>query len=201
MAISPNYFFNTPWPGVAVWCVLYISDYYLTLTCARLYRAGVSDKIAFEGSFEITPYFQRDIDSLKALSRRFLAALLWGGALLAMVWKLSLLSQPVLYQLCLGAMISSELAVHVRHFRNLALFRMMAGSDAVRGRIEYTRSAILQMSVVELLAFAGLFLVIFVFTQSWFLLGGAIACLSIAWKHRKLAHAHVAGVAVQAAHK
>ena len=65
MAPFPNPLLTRLWPGLFVWSVLYVSDYALTLTCARLYRAGVSNKIAFEGSFEINPYFQADIDLLK----------------------------------------------------------------------------------------------------------------------------------------
>lgn len=201
MAISPNLFFNTVWPGLAVWTALYISDYYLTLTCARLYRSGVSDKIIFEGSLEITPYFQRDIDSLRSISWRFVLALIWSAVSIAFVWKLSLQSGMWLYEFWLGALISSELAVHVRHFRNLALFRMMAGGDVVRGRIEYSRSALLRSSSIELLAFAGLFIVLFVFTQSWFVLGGSISCLSIAWKHHRLAQAQTSNAAIQPAAK
>lgn len=201
MVFSPNLFFDTVWPGLAIWIGLYISDYYMTLTCARLYRAGISEKIAFEGSFEITPYFQADIDALRTVSWRFIRALLCGGVLLVVIWELSVQSDLRLYEFWLGALISSELAIHVRHFRNLALFRMMAGGNAVRGRIEYSRFAILQSSTVELLAFAGLFLVMFVFTQSWFVLGGSLSCLSIAWKHHKLAYAQAPNPAIQPAAK
>lgn len=201
MASSPNPFFNTVWPGLAFWTALYISDYYLTLTCARLYRTRVADKIAFEGSFELTPYFQRDIDSLRPISWRFVLALLCSGAILVIVWTISVQLDAWLYEFWLGALISSELAVHVRHFRNLALFRMMTGSNAVRGRIEYSRSALLRSSTVELLAFAGLFVVLFVFTQSWFVMGGVISCLATAWKHYKLAQAQTPSAAIQPAAK
>jgi hypothetical protein len=53
------------WSGLAVWTALYASDYSLTLACARMYRHGVGEKIVFEGSYELTPYFQPDIDALK----------------------------------------------------------------------------------------------------------------------------------------
>ncbi len=182
------------WPGMVVWSVLYISDYSLTLACARLYRRGVSARIVFEGSFEITPYFQSDIDSLKVVSPRFVAAMLLTWVYLAAVWFLAVQSQPHLYEFVLGALISSQLAVHVRHFRNLFLFRAIAGTDAVQGRIQYPRPLMLRMSSVELLAFSVSFGVLFVFTSSWFLLGGAIACLGIALKHRRLANKHVANV-------
>ena len=123
-----------------------------------------------------------------------MAAMLLTCVYLAAVWFLAVQSQPHLYEFVLGALISSQLAVHVRHFRNLFLFRAIAGTDAVQGRIQYPRPLMLRMSSVELLAFSVSFGVLFVFTSSWFLLGGAIACLGIALKHRRLANKHVANV-------
>jgi hypothetical protein len=190
MITFANLFFNSLWPGLVVWSALYISDYVLTLSCARLYQAGVSDRIAFEGSYEITPYFQADIDSLRRVSPRFVVVLLLSGAYLAGIWWLTTGLQPALYQFALGAMILSQLAVHIRHVRNLFLFRAIIGTDAVRGRIEYSRPLVLRMSSVELLGFAGAFALLFVFTQSWFMMGGAIACLAMAGKHWRLARKH-----------
>ena len=77
----PELFLDRLWPGLIAWTVLYISDYSLTIMCARLYQAGANQKMAFEGSYEITPYYQRDINSLRRLSPRFFAALL-----LSLVW-------------------------------------------------------------------------------------------------------------------
>jgi hypothetical protein len=185
--INPDFFFNSLWPGLVAWLILYISDYSLTLTCARLYRAGVDKTIAYEGSFEITPYYQQDIDRLKVVSPRFIFALLLSSVWLAMIWWLGMQSQPALYQCALGAMILIELAIHIRHMRNLFLFRAMSMGTGVRGRIEYSRSVILQLSAVELGAFAALFAVLFVFTRSWFVLGGSLACVSTCLKHRRLA--------------
>jgi len=39
------------------------------------------------------------------------------------------------------------------------------------------------MSSLELLAFSGLFGLLFVFTRSWFVMGGAFGCLLSAGKH------------------
>lgn len=181
------YFFESRWPGLVFWGVLYISDYYFTLTCARLYQRGVQEKIKFEGSYELTPYFQADINSLRAISPRFIAALLWTEAWLAATWWFSWQSTIALYQMVFGAMVSIELAIHVRHFRNLFLFRAIAGSDVVQGRIQYSRHLSLRMSAVELYGFAVLFLVISVFTRSWFTVGGALSCFVTATKHLRLA--------------
>jgi len=55
------------------------------------------------------------------------------------------------------------------------------------------------MSSDELLIFSGMFLLLFGFTQSWLVLGGAASCLSTAIKHRRLARkaAPKAAVAVE----
>jgi hypothetical protein len=183
-----NLFFKAFWPGAVVWSVLYISDYFLTLTCARLYQAGASEKIVFEGSFELTPFFQKDIDSLRKISPRFLILLVLSNCYLLLVWWLVGVSQNELYQFALGYMILLQLMVHIRHLRNLFLFRAMSRTDGVRGRIEYPRPLLLRMSAFECLTFSGLYFVLFAIVQSYFLLGGTIACLLLAAKHRKIAY-------------
>ena len=50
------------WLALAIWVVSYCADYYLTLYSARLYRAQAQAHFAFEGSLELTPYYQADID-------------------------------------------------------------------------------------------------------------------------------------------
>lgn len=172
------FFLGSFWPGIMVWTAMYVSDYSLTLTCARLYRRGVNERIAFDGSLEITPYFQKDIDSFRTVSPRFIAALVLSWFYLAVVWWWTAQSQLGLYQFVLGAMVSSELAIHVRHLRNLFLFRAIVNTDDVQGRIHYPRPVMLRMSSVEILGFSMLFGVLFMFTSSWFLLGGAASCFS-----------------------
>lgn len=176
------------WPGLILWLALYVSDNLFTMACARLYQAGVREKIVFEGSYELTPYFQKDVDALRVLSPRFLLALLWQALLLAAVWRLTRAVGPwnEPYLFLLGAMILVQATIHVRHLRNIYLFRAALRPDGVRGRIEYPRSLMLRLSAVEVLAFAGVFLAIFLVTGSWFVLGGAAGCLSLALKNLRL---------------
>lgn len=187
-----NVFLNSLWPGLVVWVALYISDYVLTIVCARLYHAGVKDKLVFEGSYEITPHFQRDIDSLRRVSPRFLAALGLIVLMLSLVWWATRqIDFPEAYHLVLGAFIGLQLTIHTRHLRNLFLFRAILSAEGIQGRMEYRRAQMLRLSSLELLAFSGLFVVLFLFTQSWFVLGGAMGCMAVAGKHRKLAREHV----------
>lgn len=182
----------TPWIGVGLWAVLHVSDYYLTLSCARLYRA--QDKVVFEGSFELNPIFQADIDALRPMSRRFLVVLLLSAGFLWALWALSLrgfgFKGP--YLIGLGSMVMVELAIHMRHLRNWFLFKVGLPGDGVKGRLEYSRSVVLRASAFEFRAFAVFYGVLTILTGSFLVLGGALACLSLSAKDDRLARKHAA---------
>ena len=191
-AVADNFLVSTPWPGLLLWCALYASDYWFTLTCARLYRRGASDHIVFEGSYEITPFYQRDIDALRAWSPRFLTVLSVSVLSLWTVWSWSIIDfDSGFYLIVLGSLLLTELVIHIRHFRNWFLFRTIVRLGGIRGRIEYPRRVMLAVSSLEILAFAGLFAVIFVFTGSPFVLGGALSCAVLSIQHLRLARRHV----------
>lgn len=175
------------WPGAALWVLLYISDYAFTIACARMYQAGVGKILIFEGSYELTPAFQQDVDSLRIFSPRFAIALLWAVLMLAAIWWLSRLVWPEAYPLALGALVLVQLSIHVRHVRNFLLFRRTLAGQGAHGRVEYGRPLILQLSAVEMLGFGVIFLVGSAITGSLFLLGGAASCLALAAKHFRLA--------------
>jgi hypothetical protein len=103
------------WPGLALFAALYVSDYAFTLACARMYHGGVREIIAFEGSFELTPFFEKDVDALRAISPRFVVAMAWTLALLSVLWWASAEAWPQAYLFTLGAVLLLELAVHTRH--------------------------------------------------------------------------------------
>jgi hypothetical protein len=169
-----------------VWGLLYVSDYTLTIVCARLY--GQQETIVLQGSYEITPFYQRDINSLRVVSPRFVFMLLLTLGALGFLWVLNESSPaPELWQFLLGALIGVQLAVHMRHLRNLVLFWSINHTELVRGHIEYGRSVLLRASSWECFAFSGFFLTLFAFTRSWFILGSAVGCFSLGVKHRRLA--------------
>jgi hypothetical protein len=184
------------WPGLLLWTLIYCSDHLFTMVCAGMYRKGVHEKIGFEGSLEITPYFQKDVDALRKLSPRFIRALVLSLIALSLLWWLARqVALPAAYLFVLGAFVLAEVAVHMRHLRNFFLFRALLRSNAVRGRIEYPRPLILRQSATEFLIWSGLFAVFFLITREWFVLGGAVECAVVAFKHRKLAEQHVAKAA------
>lgn len=177
--------FESTWSGPALWAAAYISDFALTLACARLYRA--QDNIVLEGSYEITPMFQGDVDALRKVSPRFIVALI---ATTAYVWLVRRIADPStelfdLYMGILGAMLLAEATVHIRHLRNWFLFKKGAGS--IQGRLVYPRRFMLRMSAFELFLFASLYFALYVVTSSVFMLGGVLACAVLSLNHYRLA--------------
>jgi len=186
-------FSASPWPGILLWAALYVSDFLFTMLCARLYRVGAGQQISFEGSYEITPYYQKEVDAVRLLSPRFVLALVALSAAQFALWWLTMkaLFVPQLYFFGLGAMVLVQLTVHVRHIRNYFLFRAVLAGEGITGRIEYARPVMLRMSAAEFFAFAGAYAVIYLMTTSWFVLGGVFMCLSVGVNHRQLARQHV----------
>lgn len=177
------------WLAVVIWCVLYTADYYMTIYAARLYQAKGREYMVFEGSFELTPYFQGDVDHLRRVSPRFLVMLLFSCAGIVVVWWLSVRAGglPAIYSCLIGALVLREAVVHMRHARNIVYFKQVQSGNGIKGKIEYSRRFILKASAVDLFGFAVLFLILALISGSWFCLGGAVACGVTGLQHRALA--------------
>jgi hypothetical protein len=194
-------FTETQWLFPLVWAGLYTSDYCFTIACARLYQA--QSTIVFEGSYEITPAFQRDVNALRRISPRFVAILV---ASTAYVWLLARVSSAWethdVFALAIGALVLIQLTVHLRHLRNWFLLRAVH-RGSITGHIDYRRGVVLRGSAFELLTFSALYACLFVVTRNPFVLGGAIACSVLSINHYWLARRHDvsrAGAENKAAH-
>jgi len=181
------------WLGPLLWFALYVSDYYLTIACARMYQA--QDAIAFEGSYESTPLFQADVNALRRLSPRFVIALIASTTYVVLVQQIAG-SMPWLYLSVLGALVLMEVTVHMRHLRNWFVFKY--GMPSIQGRLTYARGFVLRMSAFELLSFAAVYLILFLATASLFILGGALATGVLSLKHYRLARRHDAALSAAA---
>ncbi|MDX1378460.1 MAG: hypothetical protein R3307_06405 [Anaerolineales bacterium] len=182
-----NWLATSPWPGVILWIILYTSDYYLTILSARGFREV--GNINFEGSFELTPQYQKDVDALAPISRRHIVLLLVYSLAIYLLWLASaiLIYIPWAYQLYLGMFLLIEVAVHMRHLRNLFLIRQIRREGGVDGQITYRRWFTYKISAFDLNLFGILFLIVAAVTFSPFFLGGAIMCFGTGFKHYRLA--------------
>jgi hypothetical protein len=178
---------SSPWPGVILWLMLYISDYYLTIHSARGFRQ--IGHFQFEGSFELTPQFQKDVDALKPVSARHLTLLVLCSLIIFVLWwvMVALLARPWLYNLYLGLFLLVEVAVHLRHLRNVFLIREIRRHGGVEGQISYRKWFSYTISAFEFYLIGCLFLIVALLSSSTFFLGGALACFGTGFRHGLLA--------------
>jgi hypothetical protein len=177
----------SPWPGVILWMILYISDYYLTIYSARGFRE--TGHFQFEDSFELTPQYQKDINALKPVSKLHLTLLILYSLLILFLWWFTqrLPFFPWTYLLYLGMFLLLEVGIHLRHLRNISLIRAMrSGAEGVEGQIRYQKWFSYKISASELYTFTALFLIVAILAYSPFFLGGAIMCLGQGFKHSRL---------------
>ena len=179
---------TSPWPGIILWMILYISDYYLTLYSARGFRE--TGYFQFEDSFELTPQYQKDINALKPVSKLHITLLILYSLLIALIWWLTryLPFFPWTYLFYLGMFLMLEVGIHLRHLRNISLIRAIrSDEEGIEGRLMYRKWFSYKISASEFYMFSALFLIIAVLAYSPFFLGGAIMCFGTGFKHSRLA--------------
>jgi hypothetical protein len=178
---------RSPWLGMILWIILYISDYYLTVYSARGFKEV--GHFQFEGSFELTPQYQKDIDALRPISRLHLTLLVLYSLLILAIWYsfVYFLGLPWAYLLYLGMFLLLEVAVHLRHLRNVFLIREIRKNNGVEGQITYRKWFSYRVSAFELYSYFGLFLIVAALASSPFFLGGAIMCFATGFKHNRMA--------------
>ena len=173
---------TSPWPGLVLWTLIYISDYRMTIASAR--KQQNHPNLGFEGSFELTPQFQKDVDALKPISRRHILMLLLTNLLLLfMWWTFSMVEFLQGFLIPLGMFLLIEVAVHFRHFRSYHLFTQLEKRGGMEGRVVQSRWLIYSVSAHELFSFGVLYLLVFILTFSPFFFGGALACFVLAYSH------------------
>jgi len=182
-----NWLAISPIPGVVLWIILYTSDYYLTIYSARGFRE--IGHFQFEGSFELTPQYQKDIDALKPVSRLHIVLMIAYSLLIVAIWWLTRIVVYIRwsYVLYLGMFLLLEVAVHLRHLRNVSLIREIKKNGGVEGQISYRKWFTYRISAFEFYMFSVLFLLIAALTYSLFFLGGAIMCFGTGFKHSRMA--------------
>lgn len=182
-----TYLLSNLWFSVGLWIVLYVADYYLTIWGARLYNAGAKEHFVFEGSYELTPQFQMDIDLLRTFSPRFFVYVVLSTWLVWLLWKVAQLPDwQALFLLPYGALVFRQLVVIVRHARNISLFRHVKEHRGVEGRISYSRWLSLELSWLELLFMALLLLMAALVAGKITLYGGALSVFMTGLKHRNM---------------
>lgn len=176
---------SSPAPAIVAFIALVLSDHYLTLHGARLYRRGANQIIVLDGSYELNPRFASDVDQLRKISPRFIGLIALYSVVIWGLWLLTvrMLEVPLVFEFAVGAILLVQGPIHVRHVRNVLVFAHATERGGVTGRIEYSRQFSYTASAVELLSFSVLYLIVALLASSWLIAGGALACAVQAFGH------------------
>lgn len=180
--MGEQFLFDTFGIPVVLWVVLYISDYYLTIWGAYLYAHGAQAHFSLEGSYELNPFYEKDINLLRTISPRFLIYLFASTVVLLIVRGLTR-DLPFLFIFLSGGLLLLEVFVHFRHIRNIVLFWHASHEAGVSGQIHYARWYSYRASAVDALVFAVFLAAVALLGGSWFFAGGALGCLWIGLRH------------------
>jgi hypothetical protein len=191
------------WAPLAIATVVgfFLADYVLTHLGARAARR-VRDRWSVEGSYEMNPTWERQIDSGRWFSWRVPAVAALLAVLLGAVRLLagSGLFGPGLFGLDegpdpgLGAVLDTGMAsaffgfavgliallqapVLMAHATNLQTFRDLADPSAVQGSMHFSRWYTYRSGAWYVLRFGILWLLLWLPSQQAFFLGGAVSCL------------------------
>jgi hypothetical protein len=176
-------FVRNLWACIGLWVLLAVSDYLLTLKGAKMYQQGVKKHFIFSHGYELEPAHQEAIANLRPPGFAFILQLILFGGLLAIAYYTATRD---FFTFFWGSLILLQIAVLSRQYRNLLLFRFASRSQGIKGQIEYEHWFSLRLSSQDFFSFGLILLFAYLFTGSFFLLGGAASCLVTAARHRQL---------------
>jgi hypothetical protein len=190
------------WAPLAIATVVgfFLADYVLTHLGARA-AERVRDRWSVEGSYEMNPTWERQIDSGRWFSWRVPAVAGALAVLLAAVRALVGLDvglDPAFFGFAAGLMLLIQAPILIAHATNLQTFRDMAEPTAVEGGLHFSRWYTYRQGAWYVLRFGVLWLLLWLPSQQAFFLGGAASCLLWARRMGQLATAARASTAIAA---
>lgn len=171
------------WAPLAIAAVVgaFFADYLLTHAGARASQK-VRERWSVEGSYEMNPVWEAQIDSRRLFGWRVLAAPAMLALLLAIVRLLAeagtgLWLDPAYFGFAVGTMLLLQGPVLMIHGANLQTFRLLADPIAVEGGTRFRRWFVYRQGATYLWQFAVLWAVLWLPSQQAFFLGGAASCV------------------------
>lgn len=175
---------------VVLSAVVYYLDYYLSVLGESLLRKGADKFVKLEDGYELTRIFVSDVRKKRAISPRFILLLVLTAGSIFFV-RLVVPESKEVFDFVAGIFLLMEAPLIIRHIEQIYTFRYGVRRQGMVGSIEYARWLNHGIVSVYSLCFVGLFILCSVITGSFFLAGGAYACLVNAVAHYRLMRKHL----------
>jgi len=184
--------FQKLWLVLPLWLILYIADYTLTIIGARYYKSGAQEHFLFEGSYELSPEFQNDIDALRTFSPTFIKAIMTSSLLIVFLWYFSFTNFLALFffKFLVGGIIIREFVPLFMHVHNITLFHFAYKNQGVSGQVQYKQWLSYRMASLKMITYSFFFLFVYFLSGSISFLGGAVLTASTGLKFSRLSMTH-----------
>jgi hypothetical protein len=174
-----------PWVLAVVWLAMYIFDYASTLWLAGAYQTTLKEHIVYEGGVELNPNFEKRIARRQLPGPKFIALVL----LIVVIILLSGFLTVYFVEFLAGALLLTWTFVNSRHLRNYAyVWFLRRKPDGLKGRSEYSYWFMQKTISSEAYIWSLIYLTFALLMWRIFFLAGALACLSFAMRHSRLAN-------------
>ncbi len=178
--------FNSLPVAIVLWLIVYLADYYLTIYGRRLWLKNAKDYLVFAGSYELNPYYQKDVDANRLFSRRFIFMLVYGVVWMLVMWGATqYMNIPQVFPAAMGFLLLVEVVILSSHVQNIRLFKAAAVTDAIQGQIAYARWVSMDGTAWKFGYWGLVFLMFAIVMGNWFFAGGAVACLYYFLRYRR----------------
>ena len=188
-----DYMYAHLWALLAFMLALHLADYYLTIAGARRYK--LQSHLRMEGSYELNPAIEKDINKLRAVSPKFLSRVGLALILYAGIWfimhghfgqrPIEAALRRVGFDLLFGMVMGVLLVVLARHLQNYRLFGRLQQPGFAEGTLSYARPSIYIVSADMLAIQCALALTFGLLTQQPFFGGMGLMCWAMARRNRK----------------
>lgn len=168
---------TTPWPAIILGVLAIAADQLTTLYEVYLYHTVMSGLLEYVDRYRLTPQVQAALTQHRWISGRMIVT--WGLLALGIgaVWWICIqqIDRPDVFVLLMGGLVLAPTADTLRQYQQIMVFREVQRRGGLQGHATFTRQLSFMQAVYGLYSFVILYLLLFVFTGSWFVLGGALA--------------------------
>ncbi len=177
-------FLASPWIAIALNVIAYVLHYYLSIYETKLYHAGASSIVTYEGRYEPPP--AKMIGAHRPMSWRLIWVTLTLGTSTLIVWwgALQQLQRPEALAFIMGGWLLMLSMLVIRDLHQITLFRYWRSAGGSKGKLTLSERQQIVTDSTGYQVYAAFFLFLLLVTGDFFYLGGAFTCFAVG-RHRR----------------
>lgn len=156
--------------------ILMLSDYFLTIKSIGLAKNKYREYFQIE-KYELNPVWQKSPSELKLFNIKYISIVILSASIL--YYLITEYNYGKFTFFCLGIIIISYAIIVSNHISNILIFKFVKDNPYVlQGRIAMHNLYLLKIKQYQIISITFLLLFIYIYTMSFFVLGGILGCIA-----------------------